>query len=191
MMVQFCYLRLYLGIETVSFCLLIRMARMDMEWNLKKLGYFFSSCNATPENIAKKLLWSVPPDEICLVSSSQLYLNSLRSGEGIQNFLKKQYPRDLAPLTLFNAIFFACSFTEDFSPVRSFYFVSFLTETDRETIEELNVALRNERTRAEQIQQAFTNEKRQTEALKHVKEQADQLRSINKGYLLKAVSRWR
>ena len=157
---------------------------------MKKLGYFFSSCNATPENIAKKL-WSVPPDEICLVSSSQLYLSSLCSGEGIQNFLKEQYPRDLAPLTLFNAIFFACSFTEDFSPMCSFYFVSFLTETDRETIEELNVALRNERTRAEQIQQAFTNEKRQTEALKHVKEQADQLRSINKGYLLKAVSRWR
>ena len=69
-------------------------------------------------------------------------------------------------------------------------FFSFLTETDRETIEELNIALRNERTRAEQIQQAFTNEKRQTEALKHVKEQADQLRSINKGYLLKVVSRW-
>ena len=61
------------------------------------------------------------------------------------------------------------------------FFFSFLTETDRETIEELNIALRNERTRAEQIQQAFTNEKRQTEALKHVKEQADQLRSINKG----------
>ena len=70
-------------------------------------------------------------------------------------------------------------------------FFRFLTETDRETIEELNIALRNERTRAEQIQQAFTNEKRQTEALKHVKEQADQLRSINKGYLLKGVSRWR
>ena len=70
--------------------------------------------------------------------------------------------------------------TEDLSPMCSLFF-SFLTETDRETIEELNIALRNERTRAEQIQQAFTNEKRQTEALKHVKEQADQLRSINKG----------
>ena len=75
--------------------------------------------------------------------------------------------------------------TEDLSPMCSLFFFSFLTETDRETIEELNIALRNERTRAEQIQQAFTNEKRQTEALKHVKEQADQLRSINKGYLLK------
>ena len=81
--------------------------------------------------------------------------------------------------------------TKDLSPMCSLFFFSFLTETDRETIEELNIALRNERTRAEQIQQAFTNEKRQTEALKHVKEQADQLRSINKGYLLKAVSRWR
>ena len=77
--------------------------------------------------------------------------------------------------------------TEDLSPMCSLFFFSFLTETDRETIEELNIALRNERTRAEQIQQAFTNEKRQTEALKHVKEQADQLRSINKGYLLKAM----
>ena len=34
-MVQFCYLRLYLGIGTVSCRLLIQMARMDMEWNLK------------------------------------------------------------------------------------------------------------------------------------------------------------
>ena len=36
-MVQFCYLRLYLGIETVSCRLLQRMARMDMDWNLKGL----------------------------------------------------------------------------------------------------------------------------------------------------------
>ena len=80
--------------------------------------------------------------------------------------------------------------TGDLAPMGSLFFFV-LTETDRETIEELNIALRNERTRAEQIQQAFTNEKRQTEALKHVKEQADQLRSINKGYLLKVVSKWR
>ena len=41
-MVQFCYLRLYLiGIQTV-FCLLLpRMARMDMDWKLKKLGQLF------------------------------------------------------------------------------------------------------------------------------------------------------
>ena len=90
----------------------------------------------------------------------------------------------------FNDTFSSLPFNRNTCHVCANYFFSFLTETDRETIEELNIALRNERTRAEQIQQAFTNEKRQTEALKHVKEQADQLRSINKGYLLKVVSRW-
>ena len=37
-MVQFCFARSYLGIETVSFHLLLRMARMNMDWNLKKLS---------------------------------------------------------------------------------------------------------------------------------------------------------
>ena len=32
-MVEFCYLRLYLGTETVSCRLLQRMARMDLDWN--------------------------------------------------------------------------------------------------------------------------------------------------------------
>ena len=41
-MVQFCYLKLYLGIETVSCHLLQRMARMEMDWNLKKLNCFFT-----------------------------------------------------------------------------------------------------------------------------------------------------
>ena len=86
MMVQFCYLRLYLGIESVSFRPLLRMTRMDMDWNLKKLGYFFSSFNATPAKIAKKLLWLVLPDEISLVSSLRLYLSSLCLGEGIHDF---------------------------------------------------------------------------------------------------------
>ena len=86
MMVQFCYLRLYLGTKTVSCRLLIRMARMHMEWNLKKLDYFFSSFNATPANIAKKLLWLVLPDEISLVSSLRLYLSSLCLGEDIHDF---------------------------------------------------------------------------------------------------------
>ena len=63
----------------------------------------------------------------------------------------------------------------------SFLFVSFLTERDRETIEELSAALRDEKARAEQIQLALTNERRQTEALKHVKDRADQLRNVNKG----------
>ena len=37
-MVQFCFVRSYLGIETVSFHLLLRMAKMNMDWNLKKLS---------------------------------------------------------------------------------------------------------------------------------------------------------
>jgi len=40
-MVQLCYFRLYLGTETVSCRLLQRMARMDMDWNLEKLGQLF------------------------------------------------------------------------------------------------------------------------------------------------------
>ena len=70
----------------------------------------------------------------------------------------------------------------------SFFFFSFLTERDRETIEELSAALRDEKARAEQIQLALTNERRQTEALKHVKERADQLRNVNKGNLVKRTS---
>ena len=37
-MVQFCFVRSYLGIETVSFHLLLRMVRMHVDWNLKKLS---------------------------------------------------------------------------------------------------------------------------------------------------------
>ena len=54
---QFCFLRLYLGIETVSFCLLPWMARMDMDWNLKKFGQQFPVyiiVNAMPTKITKK-----------------------------------------------------------------------------------------------------------------------------------------
>lgn len=44
-MLQFCSLRLYLGIETISCRLSQRMARMDMDENLKnsakKLGQLF------------------------------------------------------------------------------------------------------------------------------------------------------
>ena len=41
-MVQFCYLRLlYLGTETIFCHLLQRMAKMDMDWKLKKLGQRF------------------------------------------------------------------------------------------------------------------------------------------------------
>ena len=40
-MVQFCYLRQYLSIETFFCPLLQRMVRMDMDRNLKKLGQHF------------------------------------------------------------------------------------------------------------------------------------------------------
>ena len=45
-MAQLCYLSLYLGIKIVSCRLLQRMARMEMDWNLKTLGRpTFSSLN--------------------------------------------------------------------------------------------------------------------------------------------------
>ena len=40
-MVQFCCSSLYLGIDTVSCRLLLRMTTMDVDWNLKKLAQFF------------------------------------------------------------------------------------------------------------------------------------------------------
>ena len=50
----FCCFRLYLGIETISCRLLQRMARMDVDWNLKKLGQLFqvlTPClQKSPEN---------------------------------------------------------------------------------------------------------------------------------------------
>lgn len=56
-----------------------------------------------------------------------------------------------------------------------------LTERNRETVEELSAALREEKSRAEEIQLALANERRQTEALKHAKDRAEQLRNANKG----------
>ena len=71
-MVQFCYLRLYLATKTIFCRLLQRMAKMDVDWNWKKLGQRFHVQNSTPEKInhQKKLLWLVLPGEICLTSSS-------------------------------------------------------------------------------------------------------------------------
>ena len=53
-MVHFCYLKLYLGLETVSFCLFPRMSWMEMDGNLKKLvmpaenhqkNYYYRYCS--------------------------------------------------------------------------------------------------------------------------------------------------
>ena len=61
-MLQFCSLRLHLGIESVSCRLSQRLARMDMDGNMKKsannLGQLF------------QVLWLVLPVEACLISSS-------------------------------------------------------------------------------------------------------------------------
>ena len=57
-MVQFCYLTLHLGTETVSCRLLQQMARMDRDWN------------AMPAKIFQKILFLVLPDESCWISSS-------------------------------------------------------------------------------------------------------------------------
>ena len=61
-MVQFCYFILYLlGIETVFCCLLLPMARMDMDWNLKKLGQLFLNFKLMPtKNHQKIILLCIP-----------------------------------------------------------------------------------------------------------------------------------
>ena len=55
---QICYLRPYLGPGTDSCRLLQRMpVRMEVSWNLKKLGnFFFSSFNDMPEEIFQKII---------------------------------------------------------------------------------------------------------------------------------------
>ena len=60
-MVQFCYLRLYLVIETVSCRLVQQMAGMEMDWNLKKLVLMLC-LQKSPQD--------VPLDEISMISSS-------------------------------------------------------------------------------------------------------------------------
>ena len=48
------------------------VARMDMGWNLKKLGYP-SNFNDMPAKNGQKILWLVLPAEICLRCPSQPY----------------------------------------------------------------------------------------------------------------------
>ena len=60
-MVQFCYLRLYLGIVTVSCHLLQRMARMEMDWDLKQLGQLFLVLMPFLQNSPPKISCFIPP----------------------------------------------------------------------------------------------------------------------------------
>ena len=55
---------IYLGIESVSCRLLLRMAKMDMDWNLKMLGHRF---HARKNHQFSTLLQVVLPDEICVL----------------------------------------------------------------------------------------------------------------------------
>ena len=60
-MIQFCYLRLYLGTETISCRPCQRMARMDMDCNLKTFSSF-TKCNAAiPAKIAIKIIMVSAP----------------------------------------------------------------------------------------------------------------------------------
>ena len=62
-MIQFCFLRLYVGIETVSCFLLLQKTRMDMDRNLEKLGQVLMLC------LQKSTNWLVLPDETGLIFS--------------------------------------------------------------------------------------------------------------------------
>ena len=59
-MVHFCYLRPYVDIETVSWRLLQRMTRMEMDWKLKKswaILFQFQYSNYAWKNHQQKWLW--------------------------------------------------------------------------------------------------------------------------------------
>ena len=63
----------------------------------------FSSPNAEPTKNAKKLLWLVLPNEICLIPLSQVhssinYLNLCCMNEDSSELTLKTYPGDIAPL---------------------------------------------------------------------------------------------
>ena len=70
-MLQFCYLRLYLGNESVLWRLLRRMARMDMDSNLITLGQFYPVLMMWLQKSPKNLIWSVLPGETCFFITLQ------------------------------------------------------------------------------------------------------------------------
>ena len=83
-MVQCCFLRIYLAIETVSCCLLLLSDGKDGHGlKLEKIGSTFSlSFNTMLANITKKIIlyWLLLPDGICLiiVSSSNNSIGSVQ-----------------------------------------------------------------------------------------------------------------
>ena len=69
-MVYNCYLRLSYATETDSCRLLLLMAKMELDCNLKKLGQFFQVLMPCLQKSPKNLLWLALPDKIYLISSS-------------------------------------------------------------------------------------------------------------------------
>ena len=58
------------------------MLRYVCVLKLEKSGPTFSSFHAIPAKMTKQLLYLELPDEICFMSSSQLYKSSLFVGKG-------------------------------------------------------------------------------------------------------------
>ena len=61
-------------IETVPCRLLLRMASMNMDWNLQKLGPPFKRFHAVPSKMTK-IIMVILPNEICLIPSSSSSLD--------------------------------------------------------------------------------------------------------------------
>ena len=68
MVLQFCYLRVYSGIETVSCRLLLWMARIGLDWNVKNGAYFLRLMLCLHKSPKHSTL-IVLPDKICQISS--------------------------------------------------------------------------------------------------------------------------
>ena len=95
-MLQICFLRLYVGIETVSCRLLLLKERMDIGRNLKKLGQVLKLClQKSPKRLTL-------PDEICLIFFITLKERFVYMGnfEYSRNILVYGYPCDIKPLRL-------------------------------------------------------------------------------------------
>ena len=95
-MLQICFLRLYVGIETVSCRLLLLKERMDIGRNLKKLGQVLKLClQKSPKRLTL-------PDEICLIFFITLKERFVYMGnfEYSRNILVYGYPCDINPLRL-------------------------------------------------------------------------------------------
>ena len=81
-----------LGIETISCRLLPRMARMEMDWNLKKLALLFQVLMLCLQKPPTKLLWLVGISLMKFV----WYLLHVSTGAFLDH--KKQYRADISPL---------------------------------------------------------------------------------------------